>query len=66
MRIYVHRKYEAFDELDLWKIYCKTRNTDITDVVCLSPWRVKYFHSRKELKKRYSLTYLNRYCYRCL
>lgn len=64
LRIYVHRFYESFDEVDLWRIYCKTRDTDITDVVCFSPWKTKYFHSRKELNNRYSRTYLDRYCFR--
>lgn len=64
MRIYVHRLYESFDEVDLWQIYCKARNTDITDAVCFSPWKTKYFYSRKELENRYPCTYLDRYCFR--
>lgn len=65
LHVYVHRSYESFDEVDLWRIYCKTRNTDITDVVCFSSWKTKYFHGRSELRNRYSRTYLTRCCYRC-
>lgn len=64
MHIYVHRSYKSFDEVDLWRIYCKTRNTDISDVVCFSQSKTKYFHSRKELENRYSRTYFDRYCFR--
>lgn len=66
LRIYVHRLYVSFDEVDLRQIYRETRGTDITDVVCFLPWKRKYFHSRKELESCYSRTYLERHCFRYL
>jgi hypothetical protein len=66
MRIYVHRAYESFDRFDLFRIFCQTRSTDITDVVCFSPYTTKYFHGRNGLYFRYSKTYLDRYFHRFL
>lgn len=64
IRVYVHKGYESFGMSDLIRIYFKTCNTDITDVVCLSFWRTKYFHGRSDLYSRYPQTYLDRYCFR--